>query len=210
MQFWFLHCLILILVIDLAFRRLQCFPEIRLLIAVCLASAGVLGFQFPWKLEEVATHLIYFELGVYLTQFSRYSPRKITKITFFLAGMIALLTFHFADAGYRTGLRPLAAFSGIAACICVSALVGSGANPVIRFLRICGFYSLQIYVLHVIFAAGARFLMKKSGLHDFTIHFVVGIFAGLVLSLIAAIIDARYLKIGFRFPNLNLKRWRKT
>ncbi len=203
MQFWFLHCLILIVLIDVLFRRLAVGADLRLVIAVVVTSTCMLGLRYPWRINLVASHILYFEAGVFLARSARSMPRVSTLWTFLAVGLIALLTFNFCGAGYGTNLQQLAAFSGVTACFCLSCLAGLRPNSVVEFCRLCGFYSLQIYVLHTIISAGCRVGLMRAGISHFWLHLAVGSLAGILAPLALAAIDEQRLHIAFRLPPLS-------
>ncbi len=203
MQFWFLHSLMIIMGLDLLFRKIKLGSEIRLGLAILAISMAALGVKFPWELGNVASHFIYFELGVFIIgnadAKASVSLKKLWLM--FLGGSLLLVTFHFEEANYYTDLRPLAALAGIAASIGLSVIISVKPNRIASMFAYCGRYSLQIYVLHVIFAAGTRVVLIKVGIDQFWLHMVLGTLVGTVGPLIVGLVDERYLKALFRFPS---------
>ena len=200
-QFWFLHCLILIILTDLCLRIFQVPTWARLCGAVCVTSGSILGFDFPWKFDAVAENIIYFEVGAALATFAAIKPHlKVGAIAF--SGAILLVTFCIAGAGYPTNLKPLGAFSGIMLCLASSSLIAQSKGVMSRVLEICGRYSLPIFASHLIFAAGLRVFLVRIGVDTFWIHFLLGSAAGMLLPLALAFIDERFLRILFRIPDL--------
>ena len=201
MQFWFLHCLIMILLSDLLLRYFRIPVTIRLCGALGVASAAVCGLQLPRVLEEFATHILYFEVGVFLAVVSSTTRLPVNRMGLAFAGALMLLTFHFNGAGYQTPLRPLGAFAGILFCLSTASLLACSRNVLSTLLGMCGRYSLQIYVSHLIFSAGLRVLLSRSGVDLFWVHVLAGSLVGIVLPVMLVHLGGNPIQILFRFPH---------
>ena len=200
LQFWFLHCLILILLIDLSMRIFRVPTWARLCGAVCLASASVVGVDFPWKFNTVAENILYFEVAAALSTVAAQLPRlNIPAMAF--TGAVLLVSFYSAGAGHPTNLKPIGAFSGIMFCLASSSLIAHSKGTLRRVLEICGRYSLQIFASHLIFTAGLRVILRRMGVETFSIHFLLCNAAGVLLPLALAYLDERYLGVLFRIPD---------
>jgi fucose 4-O-acetylase-like acetyltransferase len=199
-QFWFLHCLILIMLIDLTMRTFQLPTWGRLCGAVCLTSYSVLGHDLPWKFNAVAENIIYFEVGIALATVATETPRSNIYAMAF-SGAVLLFTFWSSGAGYPTNLKPIGAFSGIMFCLASSSIIANSKGILRQSLEFCGRYSLQIFAAHLIFTAGLRVVLQKLGVETFWIQFSMCCTAGILLPLALAIFDERYLTILFRLPD---------
>ena len=80
-------------------------------------------------------------------------------------------------------LKPVVAFCGIAASVALAIMLSRIGGW--EFVRVLGFYSLEIYVAHTIASASLRILLQKVlRLEEPTLHIVIGTLGGIVLPLI--------------------------
>lgn len=200
MQFWFLHCLILIVAIDIILRSLRVSQSIRICGALVITSATMINFEFPWKLQAVAEHIIYFEIGVALSIAQKTIKLPINAYHLAFCGAILLEAFYMSGARYEEPLRPLGALSGVALCFSLAIIISKSSNLLSRFLNKCGHYSLQIYLVHIIIAASVRVLLFKLGIESFGLHLILGFTISLLGSILIGYADERTLNTLFRFP----------
>ena len=201
MQFWFLHALIFIVLFDVAFKALKIPKNFRMLVAVAAyMGAYQLDVSVP-IVKAFLTHLLYYEVGF---SFTLLSVGKIKASTYWVTGFLGFLTVCFLElnnASYGTSLRFFAAIAGIFGVVSFAKLIDSAPrNRLFHFLSLCGQYSLQIYLTHVIFSAGIRFVLLKINLDSFAMHLLIGSIMGVIFPLVLAKFDAKYLGALFRFP----------
>lgn len=202
MQFWFLHSLILIVSLDILFRSLKIIPRIRICIAALISAMVILKFEFPWKFQLMASHVIYFETGIIAALAAQPFKRMVNLKSVVIVSGIAVVSLFIAGAGHGSSIRMVGAFAGITFCISSSMVLGKSYFWQ-KTLGYLGQFSLQIYVLHIIFSAGGRVLLAKFGVESFWIHLVAGAILGVVAPLIASIIDAKFGRLLFRADNWN-------
>ena len=98
---------------------------------------------------------------------------------------------------YKTSNR-LLAFS--VASISIAFIVvtsGLGSGLVQKAFCFLGFYSLEIYILHIIFGSGARILLSHFfGLNDIVLQVFLGMFFGISFPIMVAVFSR---KIGFNY-----------
>ena len=97
-------------------------------------------------------------------------------------------------------LKPVVACCGIAASVALAILLSRIGGW--EFVRVLGFYSLEIYVAHTIASAGIRILLQKAlRLDGPALHIVVGTLGGIVLPLILVRLCQRFhTEWLFRMP----------
>jgi len=102
--------------------------------------------------------------------------------------------------GYNQPLRSVSAVLGIAGVFALAVFLTSWKAPTLlpRALVFCGKYSLQLFILHIIFAAGMRVILLRFGVQIFYLHLVIGTIAGVAFPLIAATLDQRFFGWAFR------------
>jgi fucose 4-O-acetylase-like acetyltransferase len=204
MQFWFLHCLVLITIWDILSRYFEVTILARLCASFALAVLMIIGIALPWQLGAVANHLVYYEVGVFLASKMAFNVMMDRKHSFFLGSTALLAAFYCADASYGNRFQILGALAGIVMIGASSMIIATRQGRISKSLGFLGEYSLQIYVLHVIFAAGTRVFLLKMGIDSFSIQLWSGNLVGIGGSLAVAIIDKRYLGSLFRLPVIKM------
>lgn len=129
------------------------------------------------------------------------------------AGVGGLVFLPASVAVYDFGLGAWAEFLvGCAACVCVvgagRALFPGGTKP--KVLESCARYTMPVYLMHTIFAAGLRVALSVAGVHSVPVHILIGLlisFAGPVAAMAAMsrvpaldflVYPTKYLKVGRR------------
>jgi fucose 4-O-acetylase-like acetyltransferase len=69
------------------------------------------------------------------------------------------------------------ALISVAGALCAAELMERAKG--FAFIRNMGRYSLYIFVMHVIFAAGVRTILLKAGVNSFAVHMIVGLAVGI-------------------------------
>ena len=204
MEFWFLYSMFLILVVFLVVHKVTQNTYLLMGISLAIFFAG-LAFesQLPWALTKTTFHLPFFALGVLSSSWIRrdFAALGRAKLVVLAGGAFLLMTMG-VMAGFRTEngspQRFALALVGIAGALALSFLLDADAPaPLANVLRLWGEFSLPIFVLHVIVAAGLRIMLSRGlKFNDVTTHIFLGIIAGLYLPIFAARICR---KIGFRY-----------
>ena len=202
MQFWFLNVLILITVADLTLRVLRVPSSVRLILAAFCAFIVGPGFLPAVAHRSFLESWIYFELGLFLWSLKSRSFKNSELWLGIGFGLIVLLSMEYYGFGIGTEARPLVAFFGILFCSSFSAIIARKTQLLARLFSVFGRYSLQIFILHIIFAAGVRILLEKSGVTSFGWHVVIGLLVGFAGPLIFAAFEERKIKFLFKLPSL--------
>ena len=91
-------------------------------------------------------------------------------------------------------LGVLGCIVGRAACLSLSALLAR--TPVVAVLAPVGRRSLEIFLAHIIVAAGSRIVLEKAGLTVPAVHLVLGVALGVVVPMVLATVAER---LGWRW-----------
>ena len=181
---------------------------------VCLSSASLAGNTAITLrmgiLAEAGVNAFYLTLGVIV---GRYHGAK--KISCIQIGWLLIIVgvglsvsslggvLEFPD---RYELGPILALSGIAATVALAVLTDKAQLD--AAVLVLGQYSLQIYVVHAIAAAGVRIaLLDLIHVSAPAPHLVLGILAGLYLPIsLALVFDRVGFHYGFTIPSCYVAR----
>ncbi len=208
-QFWFLYALFYVFVVATLIYTISR----RHLTPLLLLSVGL--YLIPPQtmtgnaLVYVAQYLLYFALGVLCSLKLPVPLPPTRRWVFGVLGAAITLAINFypiewdAESLNWVGrLTSLGCALGAAiACLCgVSSLWPSLQG----WLRHYGRYSLQIFLLHILLASGARIvLLKLFGIHSAGLHLFVGLGAGVWGSVaLAAALEVRGFGFLFAWPRL--------
>lgn len=178
-----------------------------------LKALSLLGLTggFPFAVESVMGFGVWFAAGMCLQSLG-WKTR--------LGGVASIAGLVFIPASvavYALGLGAWAEFLvGCAACVCVvgaaRALFPDGTAS--KVLELCARYTMPVYLMHTIFAAGLRVALSMVGISTVPVHIVAGLvvsFAGPVVAMVAMsrvpifdflVYPARYVKVGRRRAQL--------
>lgn len=196
MQFWFLNVLIQISLLNLIFEKLKINRIYTLILALILLITTRMGYELPWIFHRLGHNLIYFELGLFVFTQKGFMEEVFKTRTLWISGFILFICVYLGV----TIIHPLRVCAAIAGIILTISLANKLASKSLfsKSLSFLGQYSLQIYILHIIFAAGLRVFLMKMGVTNFSIHLLLGSFVGIVLPVIVGLIDKRYNLRMFR------------
>jgi fucose 4-O-acetylase-like acetyltransferase len=205
MQFWFLYVYFLIEIIYLLLAKAGV-PKAGILLFFAalwmLRMAGTPWSWVPWI--ELQTQGIYFALGDFLRpnivaafdERSKWSKWWLpgAAIGFVLLGLLNSV------AVVDLWLQLLCALLGIASTCCLAAFLA--ARKWDGLLRLCGLFSLEIYVMHTIVSAGVRIgLVHVLKIESVYVHIGLGFLAGLAIpALVAYCSRGSALEWLFRVP----------
>ncbi|HEY0010235.1 MAG TPA: acyltransferase, partial [Tepidisphaeraceae bacterium] len=208
-QFWFLYVLFMALMLYFALVKLRFRPWMILTVAVGLLLIKLnvdlrpLGFETDryriglayWgPLLQLFNFFIYMALGSVLGGFLLKRTDRLpigllagvavvgTALVVWAVAGLNLRRDSTADLGLLVPLGLFFALASVAAGLAVATLLSR--SGVTGFVRTAGQFSLYIFVLHVIFAAGVRTVLLKAGVKDLTIHIVAGTIAGVLLPIL--------------------------
>ena len=203
--YWYLYVLFIFFLI------IPCVNDKRKLYAMFIVSITLkllyvfLPIKLPYVFTQVVGNSIWFTFGMVLTEIKlKYSI--VEKITCIILGCTGLsLTIYFfrvfnASKVVRFSLSILLVLS----CLYVFMWISKGCSGNISSkLRS---YVLPVFLMHTIFAAGARTALFKVGIKLFPIHIVVGLIATFALpALVYMFVKNKWYLLIFIEP---LKAWK--
>lgn len=198
--YWYLYTLFFIfLIVPTAGSRRVCTVIIAAAgFAKAMSLSSMLPSPLPYAVASVCENGLWFALGMGLSCFGwlkRLDWKSVIVGFVFLPLSAVLYGF---DAGSIWWF-----VIGLLACLCVvsSCVVGcgnGGSVDVSAFAR----WTMPVYLMHTIFAAGWRVVLLKLGISSPPIHIVTGLVIGFAGPVIAVRILERYSPLDFViFPN---------
>jgi len=196
-QFWFLY----VLFIEFLLGCLVCALIRRrwhFVVVVLAAAAFVFRSSGPHVGPPyyLAAESVFFFIGWVLGErLQSRNPPAAATLALTAAGFLAA---QIAYALYRSGLpQPLQGLMELSvALVSIAFVIALSKVPMAaltRWLALLGQQSLAIYLLHTIFAGGARIgLMKFMGLYRLDVHLIVGTTVGLLIPLLCARLVQRF------------------
>ncbi len=190
-QFWFLYVLFVEFVLGAAVCAL--IPR-RWNLGMVILAAAVFVFRssgpHTGPIYYLAAESVFFLAGLALRD--RLLARYQTSAAAFMLSLAGFVASQLALTYYRDELPEpfrgalelaIASFS-IAFVICLSRLP---SFPVGRWLAVLGQQSLAIYLMHTLFASGARIvLLRLLGVNRLDVHLIAGTVLGLAVPLMCA------------------------
>ena len=160
--------------------------------------------------EKIASMSIWFVLGMGL-RFWKYHFRCTKKLLLFTGGSLAILFLCASAVLHRQNLYfvSLNFLMGLLACAAVISLV-IGTQDVL-FIKTCSRYlagyTMPVYLMHTIFAAGVRIVLVKIGITNAGVHLTAGMLASFIFPAAAIEIMQRVFCLdALVFPGKYLKK----
>jgi len=144
--------------------------------------------HIPWKpLNDARPYGVHYALGAVVNRY--HGIERLDRAGTATLVLAATVGFGLVSAAvfnsYQENplLKPVVAFCGIAASVAVAIMLSRIGGW--GFVRVLGFYSLEIYVAHTIASASLRILLRKVlRLEEPALHIIIGTLGGIVLPLI--------------------------
>lgn len=207
-QFWFLYALFFIVALGTAVYALRVHaPWILLVISLVfffadMSEASWVGFGY------VGYYLLFFSLGATTAHFCipRPAPSNTQSLLIGLLSFAALMSFNrLSQSDLSHSLfwlqRSIALGCALSGLILIFSAARLFSGRLAAAFSLLGRRSMQIYVLHILSASGARILLVRLlGLHDAGLQLFVGLTAGLLLPVLVA-------EIAFRFGAQGIFEW---
>lgn len=187
-NYWYLYVLTILYILTAAGKLYRIRAEVYLpVLAVICVGAGMIQEHLPFTLYRVLYHLFFFALGVALCR----HPTVLNKnMVFGTSLLVSALCWglHYAAEWDLQGsflLRPLTA-TGMSLVFLF--LFQKAKKLELRFLRLCGSYCLQIYLVHPYLTAANRSLLPALGIHGAFVSLLVNAASALLISLGIALV----------------------
>lgn len=222
-QFWFLYALLLIFVLlAILYRRdsgrTWMWPLIALLLWLWQNTVQLI---FPF--DFIAAYLLYFLMGSQFSAWKAVMQRHVGVCLAVSALSFSALAYLFhIELGllYSTSnwLKLPLAISGIALICSLSMLCARADSKRLHWLAVCGWYSMPVYLMHILAGSGVRILLQKIlGVSSASLHIICGMLAGILLPMLfyrlsqmTAFARLNYLFTPPRVLALNKHRINKT
>jgi len=189
-QFWFLYTLFFVFLLNISLlwilqrtlsSKKEWWPHILTLVAALLFMCisylpGLFLFQ------SVAQYDLYFALGVLSWSYLR-SGKKIG-INYLLILVVVFAATQYAAISFEviTNRQSLSAI--LLACVGIALVIGIAMRGTL--FAFIGRYSMEIFLMHVIFGSGIRVLMQKGWAIDAVLpHLLIGSVLGMLLPILA-------------------------
>lgn len=207
-QFWFLYALFSCYIFDVVLSLIRLNQAYKFFLSLVMLILGeYIGIWEP--IYWLCSHYCYFVLGsMFSANFlSELSSRSLLAVNLTAFTLLNYLLVN--NAGYGTRLRGVSALVGIGLVIVLSMLLERLGK--FAWLGVLGLYSLEIYCLHTIVAAGTRyFILRILNSQNIWFHSIAGTLLAIAVPLFIAKINNKYKFSLFRWgsvtPSISLKR----
>ena len=181
--FWFFYVLFIILILykfacDLKASSIHFLVFSLVLYCLHLIQPTIISWEV---IDLVCNFTIYFALGAAISD--QLIPRLnqmsvLTLISITISGFLAITAIAWLNLTENQLLVPLIAMIGVSATIALSILLER--FKAVKFIKLWGLLSLQIYVAHTLCTSGTRILLQN--VFDFTnpfLHIILGTILGI-------------------------------
>lgn len=193
--YWYLYTLFfLFLVVPTADSRRTCAAVLIVaVVAKALVLSGALPPSLPFVLTSMMANGVWFALGMGLASLGWLERLGWGTA---IAGLVFLplsVALYALDAGPAWWFA-----AGLLACLCVvsacrAKFVGEGSPVVASLAR----WTMPVYLMHTIFAAGWRVALLKLGIASAPAHIVTGLAVGFVGPIVTAFVLERLRPLDF-------------
>ena len=191
-QYWYLYVLLFLFIIT---PRVHTKKGILTLITISLLLKLMYVLwenALIWKtflIYGICNYEIWFVLGVLLSFIGAETIQK--RILGGLLGigflMISVLVYYYYNAWLQFGM-------GLIACSSIFMLMVNCREH--KWMTKISRYTMPVYLMHTIFAAGSRACLQKIGINSVAIHVIIGLFACTVGPIIAMCVLDK-IKLGW-------------
>ncbi len=205
-HFWFLYALLLIFIFNtVIFIFLErYFKSLNIpFIVFCIGLFLFLIKQYLptdyFFIRAVSYNYIYFSFGILYRSVldGRHHSISLTLGLLVIFSLFEYLVYYAATLPSGSALiKIIITFSGMLTVIFVCQNI---RGTISKFLSLLGMYSMEIYIIHVIFTSGIRIVLQKIfNVVNTDIHLVLGTLLGLIFPILFVKI-ARSIKLEFLF-----------
>jgi len=204
-QFWFLYALFVVFVFyTLVYSLLQ--NVVVLFVLSLFLYIFKEYFHVTWPVVNAAMNFgVYFCAGL-LFSYYRANDFKVSYFWILVTVVVFTLSQYCFHTQLYTGdvMKLMMAFVGICLVVLISKFLGERFN----LLKVLGHYSLEIYLVHVIFGSGFRVIMQHLfNVESSAFHLVFGTLVGVFVSLLFTE-AAKRMRLSFLFymPKIGMKQ----
>ena len=190
--YWFLYTLFFIFLITPTFcDGCRCWAGLFAALLLKIVEAAMGGTNI-YALASVACYGIWFVLGLSLCVFNIHKKIAVkansAEIGIILFGIFGLMSV--AVAYFEIDSLIISFLMGLIACTSV-VIIAAGTEERASVLDRLSAYTMPIFLMHTIFAAGLRSVLFKMGIHSLWLHSICGISVSFLGPILAAKIMKR-------------------
>lgn len=192
--FWFLYALFFIfLVTPLLEKILKNNKRLVFITAVLLHIVNIFFETGIYAIDIVAEYLIYFYLGALLVNKANKTNKISNVIIISIIFVVLALLYCFIieeqiiNNKVMQIIKIILAILGTIASIQIFRQLTDKIKKN-KILNIIAENTMPIYLMHTTFSAGIRIMLLKLGINNFYLHFLFGLFLGILGPIIVAII----------------------
>lgn len=184
--YWYLYTLFFVFMLTPTLENTASAITLVLLSALARVAVQFGGGlpSIPYAVSSVMRYECWFALGMSLSALGWRSllTRNI--------GIACLAFLPLSIVVYLTGMGEIARFVlGVVAVICVISLCSSiDVTNAPKWVNALSYYTMPIYLMHTIFAAGTRVVLLRLGIDSTLAHVSLGIAAGFVGPMLAMLV----------------------
>lgn len=178
-------------------------------ITVVVVLAGYVAPLFDVSFgcfEVVIFSALAFGLGTFLNLSKIEKMPLALKIVLLVSHVVLGVVFIKLNCIESTPFKELMLVWGIISSVVLIEFLQK-IRPIASFLDFINRFSFQIYLLHTIFTAGIRIVLIRFGMLQWWVHIVVGCVAGLLISVMVAVVAQKLKVINLCF--FPTKTWRE-
>lgn len=188
--YWFLYALFMFFIINPVIKKKS---DAIIRLSVCAVLFVVFNFMpyinIPFLLTLVSYvfhHMIWFVAGMAVSYLDLTKKFKKYQGIYFIAFLIlGIIIYYFSDYFIHYKL-----LLGVLACAGIIGFIGSvsNKNEQGKTLKFLSKYTMPVFLMHTLAAAGIRVILLKLGIENAAIHIVLGGIGTFILPVIAAMI----------------------
>ena len=179
--------------------------------SLALKFANLIGggcVQMPYAVDVLCINLVWFAAGMGVAFFG-FAERLSTR-----TALVGALFLPLSIVVYFFDLGPWLCFCvGILACLCFVSLGVAGSKVWARMpaFEKCAQWTMPVFLMHTIFAAGLRVALLKIGVTSALVHIPLGLAIGFIGPVLAMIVMERLKPLDFLvYPNRYIKLKRSS
>lgn len=207
--FWYLYVLFFVFLVTKTFnKKIECksylIISFLLKILSCIISNSSNYDKIPYFLRGIMGNEIWFVLGMTIPYIEKkYIKNKFIK-EYILLFVLAIL-FSVLIIKLNINVKIIEFIMGLIFCTSIIGILNCNNKKENKVEKFFSRYTMEIFLMHTIFAAGIRIILIKMEITNAIIHIMLGfIFSLFVPILIAKIIEKSKIMKFFIYPNVFL------
>lgn len=209
--YWYLYTLFFVFLFTLTFKSRKSALTMLMVSLVAKCIAFVISDCNIFVLTSVLNNEIWFVMGMCLCICGTSERIKETRST--IIGVVLAVVFIGASvAVYVTNYdyEPVCFVMGVLACVAtvIFAIKLEDNKLICKITKVSSKYTMPVFLMHTIFAAGLRAVLIKIGIENSVVHIVLGILISFIGPIVATLIMSRIKGLDFvLYPTkyINLK-----